>query len=727
MTASTPRPGSFVNPWAHGSLIRYLAWLRQTHSHLPLPAPEGDPTAGVALADLYVPPRLGPAPGRGHGPGVDRTIDLLDVLDTTRQVVILGEPGSGRTTLLSWLVHSLTDPGRNMVLNRLGRMVPIVVPVRALPLHPELRTLDELLGLLEGLPFWFDGLNTQLPDLLARGQVLFILDDADAIVDLEIQQALREAIFDGIERFPANSWVMSAEPSGFGAVPLRDDGHRSKPGEPSVARWYVQPWGPDQIKAFCERWSDLSFEAGPSPDGMRAAIGRSLLARQLSLAPSMLALLAVVYTARGDLPEERATLLDWLVAGWLRVLENVPGAAHIPMPVRRAWVEGMARAAEAERIAAWDPWLAAGAPSSLESRVRTPPVTVGQAAVLLQDAARTLGATVPNDADAHKFVLGAAHRPGVLVARGGGIGFVRPDQQRFLAAVHVAVDLQVAPEDARTSGAAIATVRGWSRMAEEEEDDLKDLIQLLGERPDVAQRVYRRILDESRDRTLGELDDLGPLALALQDHSRVDVPPEVRQAASALADEAVRRWAEEQGRVPKWARSLEAMRSVRDLPTLDLSGNPHVHDLYPLAGQKLLYKLDLNGCSKVSDIAPLSTMPQLQWADLYGCRQLDDISPLYNAQGLRWLDLGGCENLTDLAPLGGLQGLQALALHNCRALEDLGPLTSIRTLRALVLTGCSSVYDLSPLRMLPPGGTVWVRGSGVRVVPPGLQWTVRGL
>jgi hypothetical protein len=727
MPSSTPRPGSFINPWSHGSLIRYLAWLRQTHGHLPLPAPEADSSEGVPLADLYVPPLLGPTPGLGHGPGADRTIDLLDVLDTTRQVVLLGEPGSGRTTVLSWLVHSLTDPGRNMVLNRLGRMVPIVVPVRALPLHPDIRTIDELLGMLGDLPFWFDGLDELIPDLLARGQLLFILDDADAIEDLAIQEALREAIFDGIERFPANSWVLAAESPGFGTVPIRDDADRSGPGDPTVVRWYLQPWGPDQVKAFAERWADLSVENPPNAQALRAAIGRSHLARQLSLTPAMLAVLAVVFSARGNLPEERSTLLDWLVAGWLSILDNVPSSSSVPMPVRRTWVEAMARAAEAERIAAWDPWLAAGAPSSLESRVRTPPISVGQAAVLLQDAARSLGATVPDDATAHKFVLGSAHRPGVLVARGGGIGFVRPDHQRFLAAVHVAVDLQVAPEDDHTSGAALATVRGWSRMAEDKEDDLSDLLLLLGERPDVAQRVYRRILDQDRSRSLGELDDLGPLALALQDPERVAVPDEVRQAARELADEAVRRWAGEQGRVPKWARSLEPMRGIRDLPTLNLSGNPHVEDLYPLANQKNLYKLDLNGCSKINDIAPLSTMPQLQWADLYGCARLDDISPLYNSQWLRWLDLGGCANLTDLTPLGGLQGLQALALHNCKALEDLAPLTSIRTLRALVITGCSSVYDLAPLRMLPPGGTVWVRGSGVRVVPPGLQWTVRGL
>ena len=46
--------------------------------------------------------------------------------------------------------------------------------------------------------------------------------------------------------------------------------------------------------------------------------------------------------------DPRSTLLDWVVAGWLRILDNVPGSNEIPMPVRRAWVEGMARAAEAE-------------------------------------------------------------------------------------------------------------------------------------------------------------------------------------------------------------------------------------------------------------------------------------------------------------------------------------------------------------------------------------------
>ncbi len=724
MSTPQPHPGSFLNPWAHGALIRYLAYLRQTHGHLPLPLPGSDPTTGAPLGDLFVPPRLGPSPGGGHGPGLDRTIDILDLLDATRHVVLLGEPGTGRTTLLSWLVHSLTDPGRNLVLGRLGRMVPIVVPVRVLELSNTLSTLDELLHQLRGLPFWFEGLDELLPDLLVRGQILFVLDDIDAIEDLTVQEALREAILDGIERYPANSWLVTAEPAGFGALPLRDDAHRSGPDEPFVSVWYLQPWSPDQVKAYGERWYDLAGTG--SADALRAALGRSHLARLLAPSPAMLAVLAIVFGARGDLPSARATLLDWLVAGWLSVLDNVPGASAVPMPVRRAWIEAMARAAEAERIAAWDPWLEAGAPSSLESRVRTPPLSFGQATALLKDAARSLGHRPLSEDDATRFVIGASHRPGVLVARGGGIGFVRGDQQRFLAAVHVAVDLQATAPDPHTSGAAIATVRGWSRMSSDD-GELSDLMQLLGERPEVASRVYRRILDRNRERPLGELDDLGPLAVALQDDARVEVPREVRVAAAALVDEAVRRWARERGRVPKWAPTLQPIQGIRDLPSLDLSGNTQIDDLYPLVGQRILHRLDLNGCTAVDDIAPLATMPALQWADLYGLERVVDISPLHDAQHLRWLDLGGCQKLDDLSPLAGLQGLQALALHNCTRITDISPLTSIRTLRAIVLTGCTNVYDLTPLRLLAPGGTVWVKGSGVRVVPPDLGWTVRGL
>ncbi len=43
-----PDTAAFVNPWDHGCLIRYLAWLRQAYGFLPLPTPsEGGVAPGV--------------------------------------------------------------------------------------------------------------------------------------------------------------------------------------------------------------------------------------------------------------------------------------------------------------------------------------------------------------------------------------------------------------------------------------------------------------------------------------------------------------------------------------------------------------------------------------------------------------------------------------------------------------------------------------------------------
>ena len=124
---ATPRdPNAFENPWSDGVLIRYLAWLRQTHASLPLPKPAGANLAGpgVPLDELFVHPRLTPTDNP------KRSLDLFDVLDLQRHLVVLGSPGSGRSTLLSVLVHGLTDPAPNPVIDRLGRMVPVLLPVR---------------------------------------------------------------------------------------------------------------------------------------------------------------------------------------------------------------------------------------------------------------------------------------------------------------------------------------------------------------------------------------------------------------------------------------------------------------------------------------------------------------------------------------------------------------------------------------------------------------------
>ena len=93
MPPTDPRDGppdadGFLDPWSQGALIRYLAWLRQAYGAVPLPPP-GDAAGltgpGVPLEEVFVQPRV------SHGDAHGRSLDVFDLLDDNRHVVVLGE------------------------------------------------------------------------------------------------------------------------------------------------------------------------------------------------------------------------------------------------------------------------------------------------------------------------------------------------------------------------------------------------------------------------------------------------------------------------------------------------------------------------------------------------------------------------------------------------------------------------------------------------------------
>ncbi len=357
--------------------------------------------------------------------------------------------------------------------------------------------------------------------------------------------------------------------------------------------------------------------------------------------------------------------------------------------------------------------------------IETPTVSYARAVALLQRVVRESGAPDPGEPAAQRFVQAVSVRPGILIGRGDGLSFIRPDHQRFLAALHLAADLGASDDQATTADAALSTLRSWSNL-ETAQDDMVELFGILGESGALVERVGRRILGDGKDRSLDELSELAPIALALQENGR-DVPPALRSAARALVDDAVERWAVERHKLPPWTRDLAPIAEHIELEQLDLSGCAAVQDLGPLRGLTRLERLEMRDCTAVTDVGPLADIDALKWADLRGCTGVADIDPLSHLPVLRWLDLGGCTGLTDLSSLGRLPHLQALVLHGCTGLQDLKAIGAIRSLRYLVISDCPDLKDLRPLRVLPSGGTVWVQGSGVRWAPPDLRWTVKGL
>ncbi len=721
-----PDPGRFVNPWQNRGLVHYLAHLRRRYGALPI-AGEG---GWLSVDDLFVQPRL----ARRHPvDGPPRSLSAaLEALTAERRMVVVGGPGAGRSTLLAWLIGSLTDPGRNAVTQQLGRMVPLPLEISRLRVDESVFTIDALLQWVQAMPYWNEALHDALPALLRRGQVLFAVDGFDELQRRSVREAIRDALLDGMWQYSSCCWLVTAGPGTYEDLVLRDqlddegdlppslaalDGARS----PSLPAWSLAPFDGEQVRRFADLWrmrvglgigrvgSDRvgSGRVG-SVSGFEAALGRSRPATAVSGHPALLVLLAQAYRRNPELPQSWAGVAGALVDAWLDLADTWPDGRLLDHAQYRRWLGIIACKLEASRLA-----------RSLEPAF-SGRVGHRQAVAVF----REVSGAPDNEMIARRFLEAMVRQPSLIAARDGdGIAFGHPRIQSALAASMVAASLEQ-PQAAGAAGA-LKQLRSWSRKAGAR-SNIVHTLEALADRPKVMDQLVRELFGHAATRTLGELHDLGDLALELRDVSGVPLSAWSERVIERLLGQAVARWVELRGRAPTWVRDLSALPRTDTLSTLDLSGCTELVDVSSLASCAYLQRLDLHGCGALSELSPITGLSMLRWLDLRDCRRLTDLRPLSKLTDLRWLDLGGCTALTDITALGCLDDLHALVLSNCQGLRSLAPLSGMRSLRALVLSGCRNLTDLSPLMRLPPGGYVWIKGSGVRNVPADFPWTVVG-
>lgn len=124
------------------------------------------------------------------------------------------------------------------------------------------------------------------------------------------------------------------------------------------------------------------------------------------------------------------------------------------------------------------------------------------------------------------------------------------------------------------------------------------------------------------------------------------------------------------------------------------------HDLStwpPFARLSQLTYLNLAECSGIKDLHPLEGLAQLKSLDLKECRRIDDLSPLAGLTQLTSLNLWQCHGIENLSPLAGLTQLTSLNLGWCHRIKDFTPLAGMTHLTSLDIRGCQGIKDFSPL------------------------------
>ena len=252
----------------------------------------------------------------------EQRLPALDLLarDDARRLVLLGDPGAGKSSLARFVLLELLRPraadapawrraldGHVPFLVELRDLIALDAPGQRCPIPRYLADQGSRLGF---------GFTAEAADRqLREGRSLLIVDGLDEIFD---QARRRDAVQEivGLEtRYPNARVLVTSRIPGFDADPFERAGF-------AIAT--LDDLSEEQVATFAERWFDLAFPGDPgAAERARAdlleTVGRRPQLKALAGNPLMLTIMALVARSR-KLARSRADLyrqaLDLLCHGW---------------------------------------------------------------------------------------------------------------------------------------------------------------------------------------------------------------------------------------------------------------------------------------------------------------------------------------------------------------------------------------------------------------------------
>ena len=767
-------PNYFTNP-----VIRpYLANVRNWQCYVRfLGLPDRRENPDILIDRLFVTPLLARryiSPDENPKSWADEAETLLDALAENSPLVLLGDPGIGKSTFLNYVAWLLSRPAENALIGRMGWRLPLPMVLRELPV----RGVTDFDGLLEAFlgremsaPLRKDD-GRYLRQALAEGQAFVLLDGIDELGDREARENLRSAVFDGIARYPNCRWLLTSRIVGYDEVPF--DSVRSRLDEPpfpeepdrelrdtilhrrprgllsgrkprgllpmrqesrggQIPVRYIAPFDDRRIAAFARNWyvrrEASASRASANADHLARAVHADESILRLARVPNLLTMMALIHRIEANLPHGRALLYERIAEAYLESIDKFRGIESSPhdLPRKKGWLARVGFEMQRLRMA--------------EDATDGTNILMDAATVrewLSEEMGR--GDAVPDTPSAEEFLKVTGRRSGLFLPRGEGrYAFVHLSFQEYFAAFALkreVMRLQWAKGNASSLGFGRATLADWAGqslwretfaflfelLASEVDDDWHaDLLDCV-----FGENFSRLVGSNSREVSL----NLGQLLARLIANSRsgLTLPKRMDAIESCVKVEFEHPtvwWADASGifsvllgddsrlNAETFRQiSIHVEKAEPEKRQLDMRG-VQVSDLGPLSNLASLERLYLEGTG-VSDLGPLSSLAALERLHL-NRTQVSDLGPLSSLRALRRLDLDGT-GVSDLGPLSSLRALETLYLNGTEV-SDLGPLSSLAALESLNLDG-TQVSDLTPLTNLTALKTLDLDGTGVSDLGP---------
>jgi formylglycine-generating enzyme required for sulfatase activity len=437
------------------ALRHYLDYLIACHQHLRLQGIRaGSQPLSVLLEKVYISlnmlekqaarqDKTASASLDEHQAASGGLLSLVNALQSHRRLVIIGDPGCGKTTLLAYLAltyaRSLRD-GQDLVQERLkleeAGHLPVLLPLRDLGRHilatnPSSGT-DGPAMLLNFLRSYYQTQDICLPEDFFRlplesGQAVLLLDGMDELAESGLRQRVARLIEKFALRYPNCRFIVTSREVGYsGAARVGENFGLAKVRELNLAevRQFIVDWQRAVETALAGRDDpEINNLANQQARNLVKAIENAPRLAELAVNPLLLTVIALVHRYRARLPERRADLYEEAIEVLLGHWDEAKGLdTGLILPGGRKLDSGDQRSL-LEPVALW----------MHERNLRE--IELADLRSLLLPRFQSLVNAEQADSMVLHFLHLVAERSGLLLERGLGVyGFAHLTFQEYLAA-----------------------------------------------------------------------------------------------------------------------------------------------------------------------------------------------------------------------------------------------------------------------------------------------------